>query len=168
MGWKIIENPHPNGVRVREALRALGVDTDIVETLESSPTAARAAEQLDIEIGQVCNSLVFNADGQPLLILASGGHKVDTDRVAAHIGATSIHRPDADFVREHTSQPIGGVAPVGHPTPLRTIVDTALGSWDVVWAAGGHPHYVYPTSFDELVRITGGETLDVGVRDVTA
>ena len=63
---------------------------------------------------------------------------------------------------------IGGVAPVGHPQPLRTIVDTALGSWDVVWAAGGHPHYVYPTSFDELVRITGGETLDVGVRDVTA
>ena len=164
MGWKKIENPHPNGVRVCEALRARGVGTEIVETLESSPTAARAAEQLDIEIGQVCNSLVFNADGQPLLILASGGHKVDTVRVAAHIGATSIHRPDADFVREHTSQPIGGVAPVGHPAPLRTIVDTALGNWDGVWAAGGHPHYVFPTSFEELVRITGGEPMDVGVR----
>jgi prolyl-tRNA editing enzyme YbaK/EbsC (Cys-tRNA(Pro) deacylase) len=164
MAWKSIENPHVNGVRVRTALDAAGVSAEIVETIESSPTAARAAEQLDIEIGQVCNSLVFNADGKPLLILASGGHKVDLDRVAAHIGATSIHRPDADFVREHTSQPIGGVAPVGHPSPLRTIVDTHLGTWDVVWAAGGHPHYVFPTSFDELVRITGGEPLDVGQR----
>ena len=168
MGWKHIDSLHANGVRVRDALRGHGIDTEIVETLESSPTAARAAEQLDIEIGQVCNSLIFNADGQPLLILASGGHKVDTDRVAADIGATSIHRPDADFVREHTGQPIGGVAPVGHPTALRTIVDTALSNWDVVWAAGGHPHYVYPTSFDELVRITGGQPLDVGVRDASA
>ena len=164
MAWKSIENPHANGVRVAAALVGHGVTAEIVETLESSPTAARAAEQLDIEIGQVCNSLVFNADGAPLLILASGGHKVDTDRVAAAIGTTTIHRPDADFVREHTGQPIGGVAPVGHPTQLRTIVDTALGNWAVVWAAGGHPHYVFPTSFDELVRITGGEPLDVGVR----
>ncbi len=164
MGWKHIDSLHANGVRVRDALRGHGIDTEIVETLESSPTAARAAEQLDIEIGQVCNSLIFNADGQPLLILASGGHKVDTDRVAADIGAKSIHRPDADFVREHTGQPIGGVAPVGHPTALRTIVDSALSNWDVVWAAGGHPHYVYPTSFDELVRITGGQPLDVGMR----
>lgn len=164
MGWKSIDTPHVNGVRVAEALATLGVTSEIVETLESSPTAARAAEQLDIEIGQVCNSLVFNADGEPLLILASGAHKVDTDRVAAEIGATSIHRPDADFVREHTGQPIGGVAPVGHPTALRTIVDTALESFDVVWAAGGHPHYVFPTTFAELVRITGGQPLDVGQR----
>lgn len=164
MGWKSIESLHANGVRVADALAVHGVTAEIVETLESSPTAARAAEQLDIEIGQVCNSLVFNADGAPLLILGSGGHKVDTDRVAAAIGATAIHRPDADFVREHTGQPIGGVAPVGHPTPLRTIVDTALQNWDVVWAAGGHPHYVFPTSFAELVRITGGQPLDVGVR----
>jgi prolyl-tRNA editing enzyme YbaK/EbsC (Cys-tRNA(Pro) deacylase) len=164
MGWKTIETLHANGFRVADALAALGVTSEIVETLESSPTAARAAEQLDIEIGQVCNSLVFDADGEALLILASGGHKVDTDRVAAASGATTIHRPDADFVRLHTGQPIGGVAPVGHPTQLRTIVDSALANWDVVWAAGGHPHYVFPTSFDELVRITGGQVLDVGQR----
>lgn len=164
MAWKNIENPHPNGVRVQKALAERGVMTPIVETLEGSPTAAAAAEQLGIEIGQVCNSLLFNADGGPLLILASGGHKVDVDRVATELGYGSIHRPDADFVREHTSQPIGGVAPLGHPHPVRTIVDTALGNWDVVWAAGGHPHYVFPTSFDELVRITGGEPVDVGVR----
>lgn len=164
MAWKTIESMHPNGVTVRDALRAAGVETDIVETLEGSPTAATAAAQLDIEVGQVCNSLIFNADGRPLLILASGGHKVDVERVAAELGFDSIHRPDADFVREHTGQPIGGVAPLGHPNRIRTIVDVHLASWDTVWAAGGHPHYVFPTSFDELVRITGGEPLDVGVR----
>jgi prolyl-tRNA editing enzyme YbaK/EbsC (Cys-tRNA(Pro) deacylase) len=164
MAWKQIDVLHPNGVKVLDALRAAGVPTDIVETLEGSPTAATAAAQLDIEVGQVCNSLLFNADGEPLLILASGGHKVDVDRVATELGFGSIHRPDADFVREHTGQPIGGVAPLGHPSPVRTIVDTHLATWEVVWAAGGHPHYVFPTSFDELVRITGGEPLDVGVR----
>ncbi len=164
MAWKTIESMHPNGVTVRDALRAVGVETDIVETLEGSPTAATAAAQLDIEVGQVCNSLIFSADGRPLLILASGGHKVDVERVAAELGFESIHRPDADFVREHTGQPIGGVAPLGHPNRIRTIVDVHLASWDTVWAAGGHPHYVFPTSFDELVRITGGEPLDVGVR----
>ena len=164
MAWKLIDVLHPNGAKVLDALRAAGVPTDIVETLEGSPTAATAAAQLDIEVGQVCNSLLFNADGEPLLILASGGHKVDVDRVATELGFGSIHRPDADFVREHTGQPIGGVAPLGHPSPVRTIVDTHLATWEVVWAAGGHPHYVFPTSFDELVRITGGEPLDVGVR----
>ena len=164
MAWKSIDNMHPNGMRVTEALRAAGVETDIVETLEGSPTAATAAAQLDIEVGQVCNSLLFNADGGPLLILASGGHKVDIDRVAKELGFDSIHRPDADFVRQYTGQPIGGVAPLGHPEPVRTISDTHLGTWDVVWAAGGHPHYVFPTSFDELVRITGGEPRDVGQR----
>lgn len=164
MAWKTIESMHPNGVPVRDALRAAGVETNIVETLEGSPTAATAAAQLDIEVGQVCNSLIFNADGRPLLILASGGHKVDVDRVATELGFHSIHRPDADFVREHTGQPIGGVAPLGHPKRIRTIVDVHLASWDTVWAAGGHPHYVFPTSFDELVRITEGEPLDVGVR----
>jgi prolyl-tRNA editing enzyme YbaK/EbsC (Cys-tRNA(Pro) deacylase) len=164
MAWKQIDVLHPNGVKVLDALRTAGVPTDIVETLEGSPTAATAAAQLDIEVGQVCNSLLFNADGEPLLILASGGNKVDVDRVATELGFDSIHRPDADFVREHTGQPIGGVAPLGHPSPVRTIVDTHLSTWEVVWAAGGHPHYVFPTSFDELVRITGGEPLDVGVR----
>jgi len=164
MAWKQIDVLHPNGVKVLDALRTAGVPTDIVETLEGSPTAATAAAQLDIEVGQVCNSLLFNADGEPLLILASGGNKVDVDRVATELGFDSIHRPDADFVREHTGQPIGGVAPLGHPSPVRTIVDTHLATWEVVWAAGGHPHYVFPTSFDELVRITGGEPLDVGVR----
>lgn len=164
MNVREIESMHANGRRVQDALDAAGVTGRIIETVEPSPTAATAAAQLDIEVGQVCNSLLFDADGEPLLVLTSGGHKADTHRLAAFVGATSVHRPNADFVREHTSQPIGGVAPVGHPHPIRTIVDTALGTWDVVWAAGGHPHYVFPTSFDELVRITDGTPFDVGVK----
>lgn len=163
MGWKAITEMHPNGVRVHEALRQAGVDADIVETEESSPTAVRAAEQLGISVGQIANSLIFSADGAPVLILASGAHKVDTDVIAGFLGAQSVHRPDADFVREHTGQPIGGVAPLGHPKPIRTIVDEALAQYDVVWAAGGHPHYVFPTTFDELVHITNGTPLAVGV-----
>lgn len=163
MAWREIVQLHPNGQRVQAALAAAGVATRIVETLEGSPTAVTAAAQLDIEVGQVANSLVFDADGAPLLVITSGAHRADLHRLAAHVGAAHVHRPGAEFVRTHTGQPIGGVAPVGHPNPIRTIVDTRLSQWAVVWAAGGHPHYVFPTSFAELLRVTGGEALDVGV-----
>ena len=99
---------------------------------------------------------MFRADGAPLLVLTSGAHRVDTARVAALIGATTVKRADPDFVRQSTGQVIGGVAPVGHPAPLRTLVDTWLEPYDVVWAAAGHAHTVFPTSFAELVRITSG------------
>lgn len=164
MNVREIETMHPNGEKVQSALDAAGVAGRIIETIEGSPTAATAAAQLDIEVGQVANSLIFEADGEPLLVLTSGQHKADTHRLAELVGAKKVIRPNADFVREHTGQPIGGVAPLGHPRPLRTIVDTQLNAWDVVWAAGGHPHYVFPTSFDELVRITNGEPFDVGVK----
>jgi prolyl-tRNA editing enzyme YbaK/EbsC (Cys-tRNA(Pro) deacylase) len=164
MNIREIENMHPNGRRVQDALDAAGVTGRIIETIDASPTAATAAAQLDIEVGQVCNSLIFDADGEPLLVLTSGQHKADTQRLAEFVGAQKVHRPNADFVREHTSQPIGGVAPVGHPKRIRTIVDTQLNAWPVVWAAGGHPHYVFPTSFGELLRITDGTAFDVGVK----
>lgn len=164
MNTREIDTMHPNGLRVRAALEAAGVQGRIIETIDASPTAATAAAQLDIEVGQVCNSLLFDADGEPLLVLTSGQHKADTQRLAEFVGAQKVHRPGADFVREHTSQPIGGVAPVGHPKPIRTIVDTQLAAWDVVWAAGGHPHYVFPTSFTELLHMTNGTPFDVGVK----
>jgi prolyl-tRNA editing enzyme YbaK/EbsC (Cys-tRNA(Pro) deacylase) len=164
MAWREIVQMHPNGQRVQAALAAAGIETRIVETLEGSPTAVTAAAQLDIEVGQVANSLIFDADGAPLLVVNSGAHRVDVNRLAAHIGASKVHRAGAEFVRMHTGQPIGGVAPVGHPNPIRTFVDTRLSDWEVVWAAGGHPHYVFPTSFAELLRVTGGEALDIGVK----
>src|ERR1700751_2459638 len=129
---------------------------------DSAPTAAAAAAQLGCEGGAIANSLVFAADGEPLLVMTSGAHRVDTSRVAAQVGAAVVSRADARSVRAWTGQVIGGVGPVGHPAPIRTLVDVWLAKYDVVWAAAGHPHTVFPTSFDELVRITGGTSAEVG------
>jgi prolyl-tRNA editing enzyme YbaK/EbsC (Cys-tRNA(Pro) deacylase) len=113
-------------------------------------------------VGAIANSLVFAADGEPLLVMTSGAHRVDTSRVASLVGATVVSRADARSVRAWTGQVIGGVGPVGHPAPIRTVVDAWLAKYDVLWAAAGHPHTVFPTSFDELVRITGGTSAEVG------
>jgi prolyl-tRNA editing enzyme YbaK/EbsC (Cys-tRNA(Pro) deacylase) len=86
---------------------------------------------------------------------------VDTAKVAALVGVSALKRATPDFVREHTNQPIGGVAPLGHPKTLRTLVDTALAQYDQIWAAGGVPHAVFPTTYTELVRITDGTPAEV-------
>jgi prolyl-tRNA editing enzyme YbaK/EbsC (Cys-tRNA(Pro) deacylase) len=117
---------------------------------------------LGIVPAQIANSLIFMADGAPVLVMASGGHKVDLVQLAAVLEVNDITKADADQVREATGFAIGGVAPVGHPEPLRTIVDIALSQFDEVWAAAGHPHYVFPTSYDELLRITAGEAAVIG------
>jgi prolyl-tRNA editing enzyme YbaK/EbsC (Cys-tRNA(Pro) deacylase) len=143
-------------------LRDLGVPGEVRELPESAPTAAAAAAQLGCEVGAIANSLVFSADGAPLLVMTSGAHRVDTDRVAQLIGAAGVQRADAGSVRAWTGQPIGGVGPVGHPARIRTVVDTWLEKYDVIWAAAGHPHTVFPTSFAELVRITDGAPAEVG------
>jgi prolyl-tRNA editing enzyme YbaK/EbsC (Cys-tRNA(Pro) deacylase) len=153
---------HPSAVRVAETLQALGVPGQVRELPEPAPTAATAAAQLGCEVGAIANSLVFRADDAPLLILTSGAHRVDTSRVAALTGAASVRRAGPEFVRAATGQVIGGVAPVGHPQPLRTLVDVWLDKYDVVWAAAGHAHTVFPTSFTELIKITGGAPADVG------
>jgi prolyl-tRNA editing enzyme YbaK/EbsC (Cys-tRNA(Pro) deacylase) len=134
----------------------------VVELPERAATAAAAAAQLGCEVGAIANSLVFGADGAPLLVMTSGAHRVDTARVAALVGASAVKRADADSVRAWTGQVIGGVAPVGHPAPIRTLVDTWLDKYDVIWAAAGHPHTVFPTSYAELLRITNGTPADVG------
>ncbi len=153
---------HKNAEHVAGQLAALGVQGQVRELSEPAPTAATAAAQLGCEVGAIANSLVFSADGEPLLVLTSGAHRVDTAKVAAEVGAEKVGRADPDFVYACTGQRIGGVAPVGHPRPIRTLVDTALRSYDVVWAAAGHVHTVFPTTFDELVRITSGMPADVG------
>src|SRR5271168_4266593 len=143
-------------------LRELGVRGEVRELPESAPTAASAAAQLGCEVGALANSLVFSADGAPLLVMTSGAHRVDTGRVAALTGVSAVQRADARSVRTWTGQPIGGVGPVGHPSPIRTLVDTWLEKYDVIWAAAGHPHTVFPTTYAELIRITSGTPADVG------
>ena len=148
--------------RFAEALRSLGVTGAVRELPEPAPTAAAAAAQLGCEVGAIANSLVFAADGAPLLVMTSGAHRVDTARVAKVLDASSVERADAKSVRAWTGQVIGGVGPVAHPAPIRTLVDTWLAKYDVVWAAAGHPHTVFPTSYAELLRITNGVPADVG------
>ena len=143
-------------------LRDLGVPGEVRELPESAPTAAAAAAQLGCEVGAIANSLVFSADGAPLLVMTSGAHRVEVGRVARLIGASAVQRADARSVRAWTGQAIGGVGPVGNPAPIRTVVDTWLEKYDVIWAAAGHPHTVFPTSFAELVRITDGTPAEVG------
>jgi prolyl-tRNA editing enzyme YbaK/EbsC (Cys-tRNA(Pro) deacylase) len=143
-------------------LRDLGVPGEVRELPESAPTAAAAAGQLGCEVGAIANSLVFSADGAPVLVMTSGAHRVEVGRVAQLIGAAAVQRADARSVRAWTGQAIGGVGPVGHPAPIRTVVDTWLEKYDVIWAAAGHPHTVFPTSFAELVRITDGTPAEVG------
>jgi prolyl-tRNA editing enzyme YbaK/EbsC (Cys-tRNA(Pro) deacylase) len=160
---------HPSVTRVRAALEAAGARGDRVVVLDDhARTAAAAAEQLGVTVAQIANSLVFAvpdpaapAGRRPLLVLTSGAHRVDTGKVAALVGAPRLERADPDFVRSATGFAIGGVAPVGHPATIETLVDVALADHDQVWAAAGHARTVFPTTFDELVRITGGTAADV-------
>ena len=155
------ETLHRNAVRIQDLLRELGMTGEVRQLADSTRTAREAAEALGVPVGAICSSLVFLIDGEPLLVLTSGAHRVDTALLGETLGG-SITRADADAVRAATGQPIGGVAPVGHPAPLRTVVDVALREFDEVWAAAGHPHAVFPTTFDELVRVTGGTPHVVG------
>jgi prolyl-tRNA editing enzyme YbaK/EbsC (Cys-tRNA(Pro) deacylase) len=152
---------HPSVVRFREEHAARGGTGDIVILPDSVHTAALAAEALGCEVGAIANSLLFDADGRPVLVLTSGAHRVDTALTAGRIGVGRLARASADFVREHTGQVIGGVSPIGHPAPVPTYVDGWLRRYDVVWAAAGHPATVFSTSYDELLRLTGGTPVDV-------
>lgn len=128
-------------------------------------TAALAAEALDVPVGAIANSLVFKAtygeQVEPLLVLTSGAHRADVRRLKELTGADRIDKADAQFVRDHTGQPIGGVAPTGHPRRIRTLVDNHLATFPLVWAAAGHPKSVYPTTFAQLTTLTGGTAADV-------
>ncbi|WP_432487216.1 YbaK/EbsC family protein [Kineococcus sp. SYSU DK018] len=152
---------HRNTAAVAAALRAAGCAGEVRELSVPARTAAEAAEALSCPVGAIASSLVFLADGEPVLVLTSGAHRVDTAHTAAQLGVADLTRPGAAEVRAATGQPIGGVAPVGHPAPLRTVVDVALAGFDVVWAAAGTPHAVFPTTFTELLRICDAEPVAV-------
>lgn len=153
---------HPNCEAVDAVLREAGVPGRVRVLDEAAPTAAAAAALVGVEVGAIANSLVFRtAEDEPLLVMTSGAHRVDTAKVAALVGTSRLARADADFVYAVTGQRIGGVAPVAHPRRLRTVVDTALAAYPQIWAAGGIPHAVFPTTFEELVLLTGGEPADV-------
>jgi prolyl-tRNA editing enzyme YbaK/EbsC (Cys-tRNA(Pro) deacylase) len=153
---------HPRVAEVEQLLRAAGAAGAVRELPGSARTAAAAAAQLGVEVGAIANSLVFDVGGEPLLVLTSGAHRVDEGLVADLLGVPAITRATPEFVRRHTGQAIGGVAPLGHPAPIGTLVDVELARHPQVWAAAGHPHTVFPTSYDELLRLTEGTPAEVG------
>ena len=142
--------------RVVAALDAAGVAADVRRFEVPVPTAVAAAEVLGCEVGAIANSVVFEADSEPLLVLASGAHRVDTGKVAALLGVGRVRRATPEFVLAATGQEVGGVAPVGHPAPLRTVVDVDLAAFPLLWAGGGDHHTMFSATYEDLLRVTGG------------
>lgn len=152
---------HPSVVRVRAALTELGISGEIRILEDSARSAREAADALGVEAGQICSSLIFSIDGEPMLILTSGRHRVDTEKVSREQGLAKLERADADLVKSATGFAIGGVAPIGHAQSITTYIDSALEEYPVIWAAAGHPHAVFPTTFAELLRVTGAKAIQV-------
>ena len=175
---------HTSVLRVKTVLQEKGFATKIVILQESARSAAEAAAALDIEVGQVASSIVFKLpSGSPLLVITSGQHRVDTELVARTLGVSKLHRADADYVKAVSGFAIGGVSPIGwlvtetkgdvspfgwkddgtleNPEPL-ILIDQALSAFEVIWAAAGHPHAVFPTTFEELQSQTGAQAMVVG------
>jgi prolyl-tRNA editing enzyme YbaK/EbsC (Cys-tRNA(Pro) deacylase) len=138
---------HPSVARVEAALRENGVETQVVWLDGAAKTAPEAAAALGIDVGAIANSLVFLLDDEPVLVMTSGSHRVDTEWLGQRVGGR-FSRADAATVKDATGQVIGGVAPVGHPAPLRTFIDEAL--------ADHHAHTVFPLRYEQLVAVTGG------------
>ena len=155
---------NPSVIRVTTLLNELGCKGEVTILSDSARTALDAANALGIVVGQVASSIVFKLpSGNALLVITSGRHKVDTELVAKNLGVEKLHRADADFVKIASGFSIGGVSPVGWVnTPEITLIDEALNDYEVIWAAAGHPHSVYPTSFEELLRVTGASPMIVG------
>ena len=152
---------HANVRRVADMLSAAGAGGEVREFEASTRTARDAAAALGCPVGAIASSLVFMADGTPLLIVTSGGHRVDVDLVARALGRGELRQAKPEEVRAATGFPIGGVAPVGHPQPIRPLVDVALRDYPAVWASAGTPRAVFSTTFAELVRLTGGDEATV-------
>jgi len=147
--------------RVAAALVAAGLEPAIRILDADAKTAVAAAAQLGCEVGAIANSLVFDCDGEPLLVMASGAHRVDTDLLAQVLGATTIRKASPRMVRDSTGQIIGGVAPVGHPRRLRTIVDESLADYPIVWTAAGTADSVMPLTYVQLLSVTEGVAAQV-------
>ena len=152
----------PSVRRVADALMAAGIEANILELAESTRTAEEAAAAIGTSVPRIVKSLVFMADDDPLLALVSGSNRLDTTRLGVVLGKT-IGRADAARVREVTGFAIGGVPPIGHASPLAVVIDRDLLSYDVVWAAAGTPHAVFSIAPADLVRVTGGEVVDLKV-----
>jgi prolyl-tRNA editing enzyme YbaK/EbsC (Cys-tRNA(Pro) deacylase) len=147
--------------RVTSTMATLGIEPNVKILDADAKTAVAAAAQLGCEVGAIANSLVFDCDGEPLLVMSSGAHRVDTDLLARALGATAIRKADPQLVRAATGQVIGGVAPTGHPSPLRTVVDETLVQYPVIWTAAGTADSVMSMTYEQLLMLTDGKAMPV-------
>jgi prolyl-tRNA editing enzyme YbaK/EbsC (Cys-tRNA(Pro) deacylase) len=152
---------HPNARRVQAVLQVAGCRSDVRQLLESTRTSAEAAAALGVEVGQIAKSLLFLADGKPVVVVASGTDRVDVASLASLLGAGHVERPKAEVVKEATGYPIGGVSPAGLPPTVEVLVDVGLSKYTEIWAAAGTPWAVYPTTFGELLQVSGARPVDV-------
>lgn len=150
--------------RVIAAIQNYEIKGQIKVLSETAKSASEAASGLGIEVGQIASSLIFKLpDQSPLLIITSGRHRVDTDLVASNLEVEKLERVDADYVKEKSGFSIGGVSPIGWLNPPSIVlIDEALNDYSVVWAAAGHPHAVFPTSFNELKIALAAKVMKVG------
>ncbi|MDA8297136.1 MAG: YbaK/EbsC family protein [Actinomycetota bacterium] len=152
---------HAAAQRIAGLLQGLGANGAVIEVAESARTSAEAAAALGCPVGAIAKSLVFVADGEPILVLASGAHQVDLAVLGPRIDRQELRRATPEEVRQATGQPIGGVAPLGHPRPLPAFIDTALRAHERIWAAAGTPRAVFPTDFVELARLAAANEVTV-------
>jgi len=151
--------------RVKQALAATGLDPSLVRELPAdTSTAASAAKAVDAPQGSIVKSLIFLAEGVPILVLVAGDQRADVKRLRADLDLSKrqLRIAQPAEVLQHTGFEVGGVPPVGHTHPLRTLIDRTLGRFDTVWAAAGNAHAVFPIAYEQLVAITNGEVLDLG------
>jgi prolyl-tRNA editing enzyme YbaK/EbsC (Cys-tRNA(Pro) deacylase) len=155
-------DPHPSVTKINSLLTDAGLPGRVRILPDAAPTAQAAADQLGCAVGAIANSLIFvSGNGEPLLVMTSGAHRVDTAKVAAELGVGSLQRATPEFVRKHTGQVIGGVSPIAHPAPVRTYLDPWLRQYDEIWAAAGHPAAVFSSTFAELQQMTGAAELEM-------
>jgi prolyl-tRNA editing enzyme YbaK/EbsC (Cys-tRNA(Pro) deacylase) len=142
---------HPTAQRLQERLHELGLDVEIRELSDSTRTAQEAADAVEADVGQIVKSLVFVDDDGPVLCLCAGDRRVDTDKLGK-----GVRQARGEEVREATGFAIGGVPPLGHDRPVRTVVDSSLRRFETVWCAGGTPHAVFPVETEGLIAAVPG------------
>lgn len=157
---------HPAVLRVKEFLSGHDIDVEIRELNQTARSAADAAKALGVQVGQIASSIVFSIP-EPLLVITSGRHRVDTDLVSATAGLAKLGRADAEFVRSHSGFVIGGVSPIGWKCDGKeyqpqTFIDVALNEYAEIWAAAGHTHVVFRTNYQDLLKISNATELVVG------
>ena len=148
--------------RVQQALDACRLDSKVVRLPNSTRTAPEAAQAVGCEVGAIAKSLLFMADGEPVLVVCAGDRRVNTAAVASMMGAADVRMASAGDVRAITGYAIGGVPPIGHATPVRTLMDTSLLRWPIIYAAAGAPDALFPADPNRLLEVSGATPADIG------